>query len=58
MLNLDTHILDLEVCRKVRELDFHSDPADEIIAATSLVHHLPLLTRDRTIRRSRKLAFA
>ncbi len=50
--------LDLEVCRKVRELDFHSDPADEIIAATSLVHHLPLLTRDRTIRRSRKLAFA
>jgi len=50
--------LDLAVCRKLRELDFSSDPADEIIAATSLVHNVPLVTRDRNIRRSRLLRFA
>jgi len=32
--------IDLAVCRKLHELDFSSDPADEIIAATSLVHRL------------------
>jgi PIN domain nuclease of toxin-antitoxin system len=50
--------LDLEVCRKLSELDFSSDPADEIIAATSLVHRIPLVTRDRNIRSSRLLRFA
>jgi len=50
--------LTLEICREIRCLDFHSDPADEIIAATSLVHHLPLLTRDRAILRSKLLRFA
>ena len=50
--------LDLEVCRKLRGLDFRGDPADEIIAATSLVHDLPLVTRDRVIRKSRLLQFA
>ena len=49
--------LDLAVCRKLKDLDFSSDPADEIIAATSLVHHVPLMTRDRKIRRSRLLRF-
>jgi PIN domain nuclease of toxin-antitoxin system len=34
-------------------LDFRGDPADEIIAATSVVHRVPLLTRDRRIRGSR-----
>lgn len=29
--------------------DFRSDPADEIIAVTSLVHRVPLLTRDRLL---------
>ena len=33
-------------------IDFESDPADEIIAATSLVHRVSLVTRDRRIRRS------
>ena len=28
------------------KLDFRSDPADELIAATSIVHRVPLLTRD------------
>ena len=50
--------LDLVVCRKSNELDFSSDPADEIIAATSLVHRLPLVTRDLKIRRSRLIRFA
>jgi PIN domain nuclease of toxin-antitoxin system len=45
--------LDLAVCRKIGELDFHSDPADEIIAATSLAHGVPLATRDRKILASR-----
>ena len=42
----------------VLELDFSSDPADEIIAATSLVHRLPLMTRNRKIRSSKLLQFA
>jgi PIN domain nuclease of toxin-antitoxin system len=50
--------LTLEICRTLRRLDFPGDPADEIIAATSLVHRVPLLTRDRLIRRSRVLPFA
>lgn len=44
--------LDLSVARASTRLDFRSDPADEIIAATSVVHGIPLLTRDRTIRGS------
>ena len=50
--------LTLEICREIRALDFHSDPADEIIAATSLAHRIPLLTRDRRILRSKVLRFA
>jgi len=43
----------IEICRAIRSLDFDSDPADELIAATSVVHNVPLLTRDRKIRRSK-----
>lgn len=32
---------------------FHGDPADRIIAATARAYDLPLMTRDRAIRRSR-----
>ncbi len=42
-----------EVCLNLSSLDFSSDPADEIIAATSLTHRVPLLTRDEKIRSSR-----
>src|SRR5271157_4519526 len=45
--------ISLEIARKSCDLDFSSDPADEIIAATSLVEGIPLLTRDRRIRKSR-----
>lgn len=45
--------IDLPVCQKLRSLDFRGDPADEIIAATSIVHRVPLVTRDSTIRKSK-----
>ena len=48
----------LEICLKLRELDFKSDPADELIAATSLVHRIPLVTRDKKILFSRVVPFA
>jgi len=50
--------LDLEVARMSTGLDFASDPADELIAATSIVHHVPLLTRDRRIRASKLVPLA
>jgi PIN domain nuclease of toxin-antitoxin system len=50
--------LDIAICQKSTELDFASDPADEIIAATSIVHRIPLLTRDKKIRRSKLVPFA
>jgi PIN domain nuclease of toxin-antitoxin system len=50
--------LDLAVCRTVEKLDFRGDPADEIIAATSVVHNVPLVTRDRRIRKSEVVPLA
>jgi len=50
--------LTLDVCRASRRLDVRSDPADEIIAATSLVHRVPLVTRDARLRRSRLVPLA
>ena len=50
--------LDIAVCQKSMELDFASDPADELIAATSIVHRIPLVTRDKKIRRSKLVPFA
>ncbi len=46
-----------EIARMSTELDFSSDPADEIIAATSIVEKMPLLTRDRPILESRIVPF-
>jgi PIN domain nuclease of toxin-antitoxin system len=45
--------LTLEVCKAIWTLDFRSDPADELIAATSIAHEVPLVTRDKRIRASR-----
>ncbi len=39
-----------------RGLDVHVDPADELIAATSLVHKVPLVTRDRKLLSSKLVA--
>ncbi len=38
--------ISIHVCRQLRRLDFSSDPADELIAATSLAFDAPLVTRD------------
>lgn len=50
--------LDLAVARASTRLDFRGDPADEIIAATSVVHGVPLVTRDRAIRSSAMVPLA
>jgi len=50
LARIQTWPLTLDICRSIKTLDFDSDPADEIIAATSVVHRVPLVTRDRTYR--------
>jgi PIN domain nuclease of toxin-antitoxin system len=47
-----------EIATTSTRLDVRADPADELIAATSVVHHVPLVTRDRTLRRSRQIPLA
>jgi PIN domain nuclease of toxin-antitoxin system len=46
------------MCRAIDDLDFNSDPADELIAATSLAHDVQLLTRDRKLRKSEVVPLA
>lgn len=58
LAKIHTWPLTLEVCRAIHDLDFRSDPADELIAATSLVHRVPLLTRDAAIRKSKLVPLA
>ena len=58
LARIHTWPLTLEVCRAIRDLDFRGDPADEFIAATSVVHRVPLVTRDRQIRRSKLVPLA
>ena len=50
--------IDANVARTSTQLDFHSDPADELIAATSIAYNIPLVTRDRTIRSSKIVPLA
>lgn len=50
--------IDWAVAVQSARLDFRGDPADELIAATSVVHRVPLLTRDRRIRRSKLVPLA
>lgn len=49
--------LDRAICVKSTQLDFQSDPADELIAATSIIHGVPLMTRDKQIRKSKLVKF-
>ena len=44
--------IDLAVATASTRLDFKGDPADELIAATSVVYRIPLMTRDLVIRGS------
>jgi hypothetical protein len=39
-------------------LDIRGDPADELIAATSVVNRVPLLTRDKGLQRSKLVPLA
>lgn len=48
----------LEVAVASTQLDVRGDPADELIAATSLVHRIPLLTRDQTLLASKLVPLA
>ena len=48
----------LEIARASTHLDFSSDAADQIIAATSIIEKIPLLTRDRIIRKSHRVPLA
>lgn len=50
--------LDIKVCAQSTALDFGSDPVDEIVAATSIVHNAPLLTRDPKILLSKLVPLA
>jgi PIN domain nuclease of toxin-antitoxin system len=50
--------LDLAVCRASTELEFASDAADELIAATSIVHRVRLVTRDKKLRASKLVPIA
>lgn len=56
--NLTVYPITPEIAIRSTQLDFSADPADEIIAATSVVEKIPLLTRDRRIRRSRMVPLA
>lgn len=55
---IHTWPLTWEISRTMKDLDFDSDPADELIAATSIVHRVPLLTRDKKILSSKVVPFA
>ena len=47
-----------EIARTSTRLDIRGDPADELIAATSVVHKVPLVTRDRALLRSKVVPLA
>jgi PIN domain nuclease of toxin-antitoxin system len=58
MRQLTVYPITPEIARQSVALDFRSDPADEIIAATSIVENIPLLTRDRKILKSKMVPLA
>jgi len=58
LAGIHTWPITIDVCRAIRKLDFRSDPADEIIAATSIVHRVPLMTRDGKITKSKVVPLA
>ena len=47
-----------EIAHASTRLDVKGDPAAELIAATSLVHKVPLLTRDRALLKSKLVPLA
>jgi len=47
-----------EIAHASTRLDVRGDPADELIAATSVVHAIPLVTRGAALRRSKLVPLA
>ena len=47
-----------EIARASTRLDIRGDPADALIAATSVVHRIPLVTRDRALLTSKMVPLA
>jgi PIN domain nuclease of toxin-antitoxin system len=47
-----------EIASTSTRLDVRGDPADELIAATSIVHKVPLVTRDRALLKSKLVPLA
>lgn len=47
-----------DIAQRSTELDINSDPADELIGATSIVHSVHLVTRDKALLRSKEIPFA
>ena len=47
-----------EIARASTRLDVRGDPADELIAATSVVHNVPLVTRDPALLKSKLVPLA
>ena len=56
--NIHIWPMDLLVFKTLNKLDFKNDPADEIIAATSMAYNVPLVTRDKKILKSKLVPFA
>jgi PIN domain nuclease of toxin-antitoxin system len=50
--------IDLDIALLSTRLDFKSDPADHLIAATSINSRIPLLTRDSVILKSKIVPLA
>jgi PIN domain nuclease of toxin-antitoxin system len=47
-----------QIAHASTQLDVDGDPADELIAATSLIHNVPLVTRDRGLLKSKLIPLA
>ena len=47
-----------EIALSSTRLDIQGDPADALIAATSVAHNVPLVTRDRVLLKSRLVPLA
>ena len=55
---VETLPLTWEICRTSCRLDVRGDPADELIAESSIVHNMLLVTRDKALRRSKLVPLA
>jgi PIN domain nuclease of toxin-antitoxin system len=50
--------ISIDIAHASTQLGLQVDPADELIAATSIVHRVPLVTQDRKLRGLKLLTIA